>query len=456
MEEAQEEARTLTQLEQAKTAVIEKLTAELSQRNSASDVVVQLQNQLKAKEKEIVDVNDELTTMQHVLQQKESALRQLMDADGLRDERSAWVEERRFLQGQIRKHAEAKAAAEKAIKVQEQRLQQLQARVDFFARTMRETQPREGAELDASVTASAKSFADGDMQGDIVPLGMYEALEKAVQALHAGMRERDALLQDKDDAVLVLKRKNDVLKHASVALERRLDLETSQLKAQVEQLQEELAARDEMLRAAERELEIAKHSRAAALKAARRHENELFGEMADLKLMLQKRDTDTTDREAALRKELDEVKTKLGSENARLKTQLEEVLALHDDIRAAAPDAARRTRIYIVIHSANASVRALADAVAEGARSVPGVDCVMWRVPRLQGDVVEDNAESQLPVATADKLADADAMILGAPATLGNVCAEMRAFLDQTGRLWASGSLVGKVRSICMMLLTCL
>jgi len=450
LEEAQDEARTLTQLEQAKTSVIEKLTAELSQRTSATDVVVQLQNQLKAKEKELIDVSDELTTMQHVLQQKESALRQLTEADGIRDERSAWVEERRFLQGQTRKQAEARAAAEKTIKSQEHRIQQLQARIDFFARTVREAQPREGAELDSSLTAAARPSSqttNSDEQDEMVPLPMYEALEKAVQALHAGMRERDALLLDKDDAVLVLKRKNDVLKHANSALERRFELETNQLRAQIEQLQDELAARDEMLKAAEREAEIAKHSRAASLKAARRHENELFGEMADLKLMLQQRDADTSDREGSLLAELEETKTKLGAENARLKTQLEEVLALHEDIRTAAPDAVRRTRVYIVIHSANSGVRALADAVAEGARSVPGVDCVMWRIPHLQGDATEDNVESQLPVATPDKLADADAIILGAPANLGNICAEMRAFLDQTGRLWASGALVGKVCS---------
>ncbi len=80
----------------------------------------------------------------------------------------------------------------------------------------------------------------------------------------------------------------------------------------------------------------------------------------------------------------------------------------------------------------------------------------MLQVPELMPDEVLDlsgagqarSAFDHIPVAKPDDLADADAVIFGTPTRFGNMCAQMRNFLDQTGLLWAQNALVGKVGSV--------
>jgi NAD(P)H dehydrogenase (quinone) len=64
------------------------------------------------------------------------------------------------------------------------------------------------------------------------------------------------------------------------------------------------------------------------------------------------------------------------------------------------------------------------------------------------GAVDAQKAFSHIPVCTVDELAVADAIIFGTPTRFGNMCGQMRQFLDATGQLWANGSLVGKVGSV--------
>jgi len=94
----------------------------------------------------------------------------------------------------------------------------------------------------------------------------------------------------------------------------------------------------------------------------------------------------------------------------------------------------------------------MAGAVAEGARSVPGVQVTIKRVPELMPPDVAKKAGAKLDqaaaVATVEELAGYDAIIFGTPTRFGNMCAQMRNFLDQTGGLWMSGGLVGKVGSV--------
>jgi NAD(P)H dehydrogenase (quinone) len=97
----------------------------------------------------------------------------------------------------------------------------------------------------------------------------------------------------------------------------------------------------------------------------------------------------------------------------------------------------------------------MAEAVAEGAREVKGAEVELLQVPELMpDDVLEKSGAKQaraafahIPVAKPDDLADADAIIFGIPTRYGNMCAQMRNFLDQTGGLWAKGALIGKVGS---------
>jgi len=98
----------------------------------------------------------------------------------------------------------------------------------------------------------------------------------------------------------------------------------------------------------------------------------------------------------------------------------------------------------------------MAEAIAEGARSVPGAEVGMFQVPELvPPDVLEQSgavkarkAFAQIPTATVDHLADADAIIFGTPTRFGNMTAQMRNFMDQTGGLWMKGALIGKVGSV--------
>jgi len=97
-------------------------------------------------------------------------------------------------------------------------------------------------------------------------------------------------------------------------------------------------------------------------------------------------------------------------------------------------------------------VETMASAIAEGARSVKGADVTVKRVPEtMPPDVAKRNGvklDQAAPVATPSELADYDAIIFGTPTRFGNMAAQMRNFLDQTGGLWAKGGLVGKVGSV--------
>ena len=98
----------------------------------------------------------------------------------------------------------------------------------------------------------------------------------------------------------------------------------------------------------------------------------------------------------------------------------------------------------------------LAEAVAEGARQVPKTDVAIYQVPELIPDEILEKsgaraarqAFAHIPVAEIDNLVEADAIIFGTPTRFGNMCAQMRNFLDQTGELWIKGSLVGKIGSV--------
>jgi len=98
----------------------------------------------------------------------------------------------------------------------------------------------------------------------------------------------------------------------------------------------------------------------------------------------------------------------------------------------------------------------LAEAVAEGARVITGTDVALYQVPELvpeeelekSGAKAARQAFAHIPVANPIRLAEADAIIFGTPTRFGNMCAQMRNFLDQTGGLWGKGALIGKVGSV--------
>jgi NAD(P)H:quinone oxidoreductase type IV len=113
-------------------------------------------------------------------------------------------------------------------------------------------------------------------------------------------------------------------------------------------------------------------------------------------------------------------------------------------------------KIQVVFYSMYGHVYQLAEAEAAGAREVPGVDVALYQVPELMPEeaLVKSGAKqaraafAHIPVAKPDQLAEADAIIFGTPTRFGNMCAQMRNFLDQTGGLWMAGKLIGKIGSV--------
>lgn len=114
------------------------------------------------------------------------------------------------------------------------------------------------------------------------------------------------------------------------------------------------------------------------------------------------------------------------------------------------------SKILIVYYSMYTHVYKMAEAVAEGVREVPGCEAIIKRVPEtLSNDVLgamgaldAQKSMEHVPIATVDDLAAADAIIFGTPTRFGNMCGQMRQFLDATGQLWTKGALVGKVGSV--------
>ncbi len=115
-----------------------------------------------------------------------------------------------------------------------------------------------------------------------------------------------------------------------------------------------------------------------------------------------------------------------------------------------------KINVQIVFYSMYGHTCKMAEAVAEGAREVEDVEVSLYQVPELVPEEVLERAGAKaaraafahIPVAKPEQLAEADAIIFGTPTRFGNMCAQMRNFLDQTGPLWMKGALIGKVGSV--------
>jgi NAD(P)H dehydrogenase (quinone) len=113
-------------------------------------------------------------------------------------------------------------------------------------------------------------------------------------------------------------------------------------------------------------------------------------------------------------------------------------------------------KVQIVFYSMYGHVYLMAEAVAAGAREVPGGEVTLYQVPELvpeealvkSGAKQARDAFAHIPLAQIDRLPEADAILFGTPTRFGNMCAQMRSFLDRATRLWLSGSLIGKVGSV--------
>jgi len=113
-------------------------------------------------------------------------------------------------------------------------------------------------------------------------------------------------------------------------------------------------------------------------------------------------------------------------------------------------------KVLIPFYSMYGHLYRMAEAIAAGVKEVTGAEPVLRRVPEtLSGEVLKamgavdaQKAYAHIPVCSVDELAGADAIIFGTPTRFGNMCGQMRQFLDATGQLWFTGALVGKVGSV--------
>jgi len=114
------------------------------------------------------------------------------------------------------------------------------------------------------------------------------------------------------------------------------------------------------------------------------------------------------------------------------------------------------SKVLVVYYSMYGHVHQMAQAVAEGVREVPGCEAIVKRVPETlpqevlakMGALDAQKSMAHIPVAEVSDLESADAIIFGTPTRFGNMCGQMRQFLDATGHLWLKGALVGKVGSV--------
>jgi len=110
------------------------------------------------------------------------------------------------------------------------------------------------------------------------------------------------------------------------------------------------------------------------------------------------------------------------------------------------------TKVLVLYYSMYGHTETLAKAVVEGARAVEGTEVTLKRVPDLVPAEVAKKAGAKVdqaaPIATVAELTAYDAIIFGTPTRFGNMCAQMRNFLDQTGDIWMKGGLIGKVGSV--------
>ena len=108
-------------------------------------------------------------------------------------------------------------------------------------------------------------------------------------------------------------------------------------------------------------------------------------------------------------------------------------------------------RILVLYHSTYGHIETMAKAMAEGARSVEGAEVDIRRAPELVPEEVARNSgykmDQEAPLARVDELPGYDAIIIGVGTRYGRMASQMANFLDQTGGLWASGALNGKVGS---------
>lgn len=111
-------------------------------------------------------------------------------------------------------------------------------------------------------------------------------------------------------------------------------------------------------------------------------------------------------------------------------------------------------KVLVVYYSMYGHTLKLAQAVAEGAGQVAGVEVVLRRVQEFDAvnHIIDQNEaaravreqQQDIPVCTVDDLKQADGVVFGSPTRYGNMTAQMKQLFDSTASLWLNGDMEGK------------
>jgi len=262
IEGLQEENKTLTRIQHAKTKAIEELTVQLQGRDEDDDQIVHGHNRIKSLETREKELLGELNTLKLAEQKRTKAILK-EDSVDVAVTAKEWVEERRYLKAQVKKLVEENETHNRLQKAHNTRVMTLQDRVDNITELLKEAQARRmpsSLVLHPPVLTAVDKVDPRDARlaeeagRDLVPVEMYHFLEVEIQAVRAELREKNTLLAERDEALEALERKMDALARTRAAEAKRKDRDLSTCKGDLEESRARATQLDEEGRKKETEV----------------------------------------------------------------------------------------------------------------------------------------------------------------------------------------------------------
>jgi len=259
IEGLQDENKTLVRIQNAKTQAIEELSNQLEEHNRDDDVATNLRNVIKAKEQREKELIGEMNTLKLAEDNRTKALLR-EKPDDLVLTAQDWMEERRFLKGQVKKLTETNANHERLAKAQDARVTLLQDRCVCIEKMLKEAKKRrmpsslllQRPALSEHPGVSAADAEAAEAAGrDLVPVEMYHFLEMEINTVRAELAEKNVVIAERDDIAEALEHKIDVLTKTRAAENKRNARELSVTKSDLEEsrmrctkLEDELRKKD--------------------------------------------------------------------------------------------------------------------------------------------------------------------------------------------------------------------
>ena len=298
IEELQEENKTLARIQRVKTNAIEQLAEELEKRGRPEDYIITLQNELKLREREVQDLEDEKRTLKKIQERKDHEIVKMASSqeEGPFSVKS-WKRERDALIKKAEDADKRVAQMEKSVKAGNARVNALMKRQETFVSIMKDMTTRKGNSTPFSPkrpsTASSRVQSSPREAGagadtsdppaeDMVSGELYMKLEKAVVVYKAKLAEKESAAAEKDDQVELLEKKVAVLTKSQSSLQKRLKMSEAAGATEIAGLKEQVEKLDADLLALQRRMEALQHTAAADLKQSAMVEADLRQEITAL------------------------------------------------------------------------------------------------------------------------------------------------------------------------------